>query len=37
VAPTAAQVKAATAARAQAQPIMARWNAVKAKAAALTK
>jgi photosystem II stability/assembly factor-like uncharacterized protein len=34
-APTAAQIAAAAAARTQAQPIMARWAAVKAKAAAL--
>jgi hypothetical protein len=35
VAPTAAQVAAAAAARTQAQRVMARWAAVKAKAAAL--
>jgi hypothetical protein len=35
VAPTAAQVSAATAARAQARPIMAKWAAVKTRAAAL--
>jgi hypothetical protein len=35
VAPTATQIAAATAARNQARPIMARWAAVKAKAAAL--
>jgi hypothetical protein len=34
-APTAAQLAAATAARAQAKPIMAKWTAVKAKSAAL--
>ena len=34
-APTAAQVAAATSARAQARPIMAKWTAVKAKAATL--
>jgi photosystem II stability/assembly factor-like uncharacterized protein len=35
VAPTAAQIAAAAAARAEARPIMARWAAVKAKAAGL--
>jgi hypothetical protein len=35
VAPTAAELAAATAARAQAQRVMARWAAVKAKAVAL--
>ena len=35
VAPTATQVAAATAARAQARPVMAQWAAVKAKAATL--
>jgi hypothetical protein len=35
VAPTAAQVAAAAAARTQAKPVMAQWAAVKAKASAL--
>jgi hypothetical protein len=35
VAPTAAQIRAAASARAQAQRVMARWTAVKARAAAL--
>jgi hypothetical protein len=35
VAPTAAHIAAANAARAEARPIMAEWVAVKAKAAAL--
>ena len=35
VAPTATQIAAATAAQAQAKPLLARWAAVKVKAAAL--
>src|SRR5204863_4184227 len=35
VAPTATQIAAATAARAQASPLLARWTALKVKAAAL--